>query len=220
MSGLIYKVVPATTVAWQRQTGAMFLCVCTRKDVCLCPSLSVWLNGLPGQWQHWSYMILHREGIEFSLISPKEINTHNSSASCRLSLKNSVQAQYGNVVKWPTGITDRIRPQKLGSQADFPASEFRYILPVFQNAGCGTYMFPLNIHSNVRWPCLLYVRISLCMFALDTESVEWERESSPSHLAVVLIGCALLTGCWQSTSHRQVLCFSPFHLQGLWKYFL
>lgn len=62
-----------------------------------------------------------------------------------------------------------------------------------------------------------YVHIRMFMFALDAEPVEWDTESSPSHLAAVLIGCALLTGCWQSTSHRQVLCFSPFHLQGLWE---
>lgn len=64
------------------------------------------------------------------------------------------------------------------------------------------------------------VHIRLCMFVLDAESVEWETESSASHLAAVLIGCALLTGCWQSTSHTQVLCFSQFHLRGLWNYFL
>lgn len=77
-----------------------------------------------------------------------------------------------------------------------------------------------HIHVSLEWAPALFtacvtVRVTLCAVLPDTESVEWERESSPSHLAVVLIGWALLTGCWQSTSRRQVLRFSPpFHLWG------
>lgn len=37
------------------------------------------------------------------------------------------------------------------------------------------------------------VHVTLCPFLLDTEAVEWERESSPHHLATVLIGWLLLT---------------------------
>lgn len=159
----------------------MFLCVCAQERMCvyvllcLCARMGSQASGSTGS------MILHREGMEFSLISPKEINTHNLSASCRLSLKNSLQAQYGNVVKWPTGISDRIRPQKLGSQADFPASEFRYILPVFQNAGCGTCMFPLNIHLNVRWPCLLHacMCVSRCVCLCWTQN-QWSEKAHPA----------------------------------------
>lgn len=41
MSGLICKVAPGTTVAWRRQTGVMFLCVCVHKERCVFMSFSV-----------------------------------------------------------------------------------------------------------------------------------------------------------------------------------
>ena len=87
----------------------VFGCVC----VCLSPSLSVFvcLDRLPSQWWHCSCDFTYR-GYRVQHHLPKWINTHNLSVSYRLSLKCSVQAQYGNVVKWPTGISDRIRDHR------------------------------------------------------------------------------------------------------------
>jgi len=73
--------------------------------VLLCLYLCVWM-GSPASGSSLA-MILHREGIEFGItMHPKQINTH---LILLLQAQPQVQAQYGNVVKWPTGISDRIR---------------------------------------------------------------------------------------------------------------
>ena len=92
----------------------VFWCVCVCVCVCVyplpCLHLCVWM-GSPASGGTVA-MTLHTGGIKFSIISPEWINTHNLPVSYRLSLKCSVQARYGNVVKWPTGISDRIRDHR------------------------------------------------------------------------------------------------------------
>lgn len=89
MSGLICKVFPGTTVAWRRQAGARLCMSVLQKDVhqACCYDLT------------WRQYQVHCH-------LPKQINTHTSG---KLSPACSVHAHYGNVVKWPTGISGRIR---------------------------------------------------------------------------------------------------------------
>lgn len=108
----------------------------------------------------------------------------------------SVQAEYGNVVKWPSAISDGIRAQQLVSQGEAPVLQHSYRLPFL------CHLKSSHMHQCV---CVCQLRrslemhfspgstlrlalVSLCTFVLDAA-----LESAPTRLAAILIGCALLT---------------------------
>lgn len=173
-------------------------------DVLLCLYPCVWM-GSPGQRQHCCYDFTWG-GYQIHHHVPKQEKTHTLSASHRLSLMCLVQAEYGNVVKWPTGNSVRIRDYRdFGSQGDSPTSEFRYRPPFSPDACCncllyktvcikvcvntGTYIHVLlgcTVHLNVCQPCLLHVCmcISGCVCLCWTQN-QWS-EKQKAHPAIWL----------------------------------